>query len=201
MNCEDVQHKFSMYWELSEEDPVREEMEAHLLECDHCTEQFRLWEESESLIRFMPEAEDEDHLGPIDHVNRNVMDRIYAEQSWLMPVAQKSYHFSKSFRRNLAIVIAGCMAMFTCALIFFVIDYENHPSDEKMAQLTGLMDTANASGSGLVISAEYEVPVASISDPFVLKVVPAFPQYWAALALLGIIITMLILNWLSRTRN
>ncbi|MUT65465.1 anti-sigma factor [Paenibacillus sp. NEAU-GSW1] len=200
MNCEDVQHKFGTYWQLSEEDTDREEMEAHLLECEHCTEQFRLWEESESMIRFMSE-EEEPLLGPIDHVNRNVMDRIYAEQSWLMPVAQKSYHFSKSFRRNLAIVIAACMAMFACALIYFVTGYETAPSGKEIAQLTGLMDTANASDSALVISAELEVPVASVSDPFVLKVVPAFPQYWAAFALLGIIITLLILNWLSRTRN
>ncbi|MNW18862.1 hypothetical protein D3C71_2185930 [compost metagenome] len=46
-----------------------------------------------------------------------------------------------------------------------------------------------------------EVPVASISDPFVLKVVPAFPQYYVALSLLGLVMALLTLNWLSRTRN
>lgn len=200
MKCDDVQDKFGVYWSLSEDDAEREALEAHLLDCEHCSEQFRLWEESEEMLRYISE-EDETVFGSIEHVNRNVMERIYAEQSWLIPVAHKSYNFSKSFRRNLAIAVAGCMAMFACALIFFIIGNEQGTSPEQMAQLTGLMDTANASGSGLVISAEFEVPVASVSDPFVLKVVPTFPQYWVALSLLGIIITLLILNWLSRTRS
>lgn len=200
MRCEDVQAKFDVYWGLSEDDSERVAIEAHLFDCEHCAEEFRLWDESEAMIRFFDD-EAVPFLGPIEHVNRNVMDRIYAEQSWMMPAANKSYHFSKSFRRNLAIVIAGCMAMFTCALIFFIIGNDSGTSQEQIAQLTGLMETANASGSGLIISAEFEVPVAGVSDPFVLKVVPTYPQYWAALSLLGIIMTLLILNWLSRTRN
>ncbi|SFE90908.1 hypothetical protein SAMN04487969_10939 [Paenibacillus algorifonticola] len=200
MKCEDVQHKLHICWELPEEDPQRQEMEAHLLDCEHCMEQLRLWEESEELIRCIAE-DDSVELPPMDHVTRGVMDRIYAEESWLMPVTHKSYQFSPSFRRNVALVVAGCMAMFVCALVFFVVGNETSTSPDQLAQLTGFMDTANASGSGLVISAEYEVPVASISDPFVLKVVPAFPQYWVALSLLGMVMTLLLLNWLSRTRS
>jgi len=200
MRCDDVQEKFSSYWSLSEDDMEREAIEAHLLECEHCAEQFRLWEESDEMIRFFSE-EDPVLLGPAEHVNRTVMDRIYAEQSWLMPVAHKSYQFSKSFRRNLSLVIAGCMAMFACALIYFVTGNENIASPERREALSGLMDTANASGSGMIINAQFEVPVASISDPFVLQVVPSLPQYWVALSLLGMVIALLILNWLSRTRS
>ncbi|MFF2482179.1 anti-sigma factor family protein [Paenibacillus sp. NPDC058071] len=202
MTCEEIQARFSVYLDLAEDDGEREEMEAHLLECEQCAEQFRLWEESESMIHLLSDsAENSETFGPLDHVNRAVMERIYAEDSWLKPVVEKSYHFSKSFRRNLAIVIAGCMAVFACALIFFVTENKASTPPEQMAQLTGLMDTANVSGSSLVITADYEVPVAGVTDPFVLQVVPSYPQYWAALSLLGIVITLLILNWLSRTRN
>ncbi|WP_169081710.1 anti-sigma factor family protein [Paenibacillus sp. PL91] len=200
MNCNDAQDKFGEYWDLSEHDEDRVAIETHLQQCTECAEQFRLWEESEDMIRFL--SEEEDTLGPTEHVNRSVMDRIYAEESWLMPVAHKSYHFSKSFRRNLALIIAACMAMFASAFFVFIFDNQAGTSQAEVAELSGLMDTANASGDGVVTAGFYaEVPVASISDPFVLKVMPAFPQYYVALSLLGIIMTLLILNWLSRTRS
>ncbi|WP_138750965.1 anti-sigma factor family protein [Paenibacillus sinopodophylli] len=200
MNCNDAQDKFGEYWDLSEHDETRIAIDAHMQQCKSCTEQFRLWEESEEMIRIL--SEDEEILGPIEHVNRNVMDRIYAEESWLMPVPAKSYNFSKSFRRNIALVIAACMAMFACAFFVFVFDNPGGASQAEIAELSGLMDTVNASGDSIVTAGFYaEVPVASISDPFVLKVMPAFPQYYVALALLGLIMTLLILNWLSRTRN
>lgn len=116
MNCNDAQEKFGEYWDLSETDEDRAAIDQHLLECTECAEQFQLWEESEDMIRFL--SEEDDNLALTDHVNRNVMDRIYAEQSWLMPVPNKSYHFSKSFRRNIAIIVAACMAMFASAFLY-----------------------------------------------------------------------------------
>ncbi|MNZ62971.1 hypothetical protein D3C78_811080 [compost metagenome] len=201
MNCTDAQNKFVEYWDLSEHDDERIAIDQHLLHCADCAEQFRIWEESEDMIRIL--SEEEAIIGPIEHVNRSVMDRIYAEQSWLMPVPSKSYHFSKSFRRNFAIIVAACMAMFACAFFVFIFDNGNLATQAQVAEISGLMDTANVSGDGLMITAGFftEVPVASISDPFVLKVVPAFPQYYVALSLLGLIMTLLILNWISRTRS
>lgn len=99
MKCDDVQDKFDIFGTLSEEDAEREAMEAHMLDCEHCAEQYHLWEESEELIRKLSE-EDEVVSAQMEHVNRSVMDRIYAEQSWLLPAAQKSYHFSPAFRRD-----------------------------------------------------------------------------------------------------
>lgn len=201
MNCNDAQDKFGEYWDLAEHDEDRIAIDTHMQQCKSCAEQFRLWEESEEMIRFL--SEDEESLGPIEYMNRSVMDRIYAEESWLMPVPHKSYQFSKNFRRNIALIVAACMAMFASAFFVFVFEGNSGASQAEIADLSGLMDTANASGDGLVSAAGFyaEVPVASISDPFVLKVMPAFPQYYVALSLLGIIMTLLILNWLSRTRS
>jgi len=200
MNCNDAQDKFGEYWDLSDHDELRIAIDTHLLECKTCAEQFELWEESEDIIRFL--SEEDESLGPMEHVNRNVMDRIYAEESWLMPVPHKSYQFSKSFRRNIALIVAACMALFASAFFVFIFDNQGSVSQAEIAELSGLMDTVNASGDGVITAGFYaEVPVASISEPFVLKVMPAFPQYYVALSLLGLIMTLLILNWLSRTRS
>lgn len=201
MKCAEVQDKFALYWDMPEDDPDRIEMEAHLLDCQECAELFGVWEESELLIREY--SEESLPIGPSDHVRRSVMDRIYAEQSWFMPVPSKSYQFSKSFRRNIAILIAACMAMFACAFFVFVFDYREAPTKAEMQAMTGLIDTVNASGDAKMWTAGFyaEVPVASISDPFVLQVVPTFPQYYVALSLLGLVMALLILNWLSRTRH
>jgi hypothetical protein len=201
MNCNETERKFGEYWDLSEHDEERKAIDRHLLECRDCAEQFRLWEESEELIRGL--TEEDNFVGEVEHVNRSVMERIYAEQSWLMPVPHKSYQFSKSLRRNVAIIVAACMAMFACAFIVFVFDHGDSGTSMEIAELSGLMDTANVTGDGMVVKASFltGVPMASISDPFVLQVMPAFPQYYVALSMLGIVMTLLILNWLSRTRS
>jgi len=200
MKCLDVQQSFGVYWDLPEDDSERQAVDEHLLTCEECREEFRIWEESEQLIRQFSEYDDE--TGPVDHVNRGVMDRIYAEQSWFMPVQSRSYQFTKTFRRNTAAIIACCMAMFICGLFFLLMGNDDSSSIE-VAKLTGLLETANAASDASLIGNDFyaDVPVASISEPIVLNVVPTIPQYWIALSLLGMVMTLLILNWLSRTRH
>ncbi|WP_219836550.1 anti-sigma factor [Paenibacillus sp. R14(2021)] len=200
MNCQNVQQTFGAYWDLAEDDSERQAVDEHLQTCERCREEFQIWEESEQLIRFF--SEDSVELGPVDHVNHGVMDRIYSEQSWFMPIASRRYHFTKSFRRNVTIIMAFCLAMFVVGL-FYLLTSTNDSSSVEVAKLTGLIETANAASDNSVISADFyaDVPVASISDPIVLNIVPAVPQYYVALSVLGIIMTLLILNWFSRTRN
>ncbi|SDW30191.1 anti-sigma factor [Paenibacillus sp. CF384] len=200
MKCLEVQQSFGVYWDLSEDDSERKSVNEHLLTCETCREEFRIWEESEQLIKFFSDHSEE--IGPIDHLNTGVMDRIYTEQSWYMPVSNRSYQFSKSFRRNVTAIIACCMAMFVSGL-FYLLKGIGNSSSVEVAKLTGLLETANVASDSSVISADFyaDVPVASISDPIVLNIVPTVPQYYVALSLLGIIITLLILNWFSRTRN
>lgn len=201
MKCEEAELWFSAYGDMSEDDTEKILLEAHLIDCEQCAQEFQFWQESEQLIRQY--SSDTIDIGTSEQVNRNVMDRIYLEQSWYLPIASKSYQFSKSFRRNIAFLIAGCMAMFACAFFIFLFDSKEVSHQEEMEQLTGIFDAVNASGDDLdFTTGNYaEVPVASISDPFVLTVIPTFPQYYVALSMLGLIMALLILNWLSRTRN
>lgn len=200
MKCLEVQQSLGTYWDLSESDAERLGIDQHLETCELCREEFRIWEESELLIRSFSMNGDE--FTPVDDMNRDVMDRIYSEQAWYMPVASRSYQFTRTFRRNITATIACCLAMFVCGL-FYILTSSNDGSSSQVVKLTGLLETANATGDNALISADFyaDVPVASISDPLVLNVMPTIPQYWVALSLLGMIMTLLILNWFTRTRN
>ncbi|EXX91292.1 hypothetical protein BG53_03735 [Paenibacillus darwinianus] len=200
MKCEEAQELFGVYWDLPEKDPEREVLEKHLLHCEPCAEEFRMWEESESMIRNL--TTEQPSIGPVDHVNRGVMNRIYAEDNWFMPVKERTYQFTGAFRRKLAAVIACCLAMFSSAFFYLVFGRPADSSAVEVEKLTGLLDTANASSQTAAISLDFyqDIPVASISDPLVLQVVPTVPQYWVALSLLGMIMTLLTINWISRTR-
>ncbi|GGF88887.1 anti-sigma factor family protein [Paenibacillus abyssi] len=201
MNCHEAQDIFGIYWDLPGDHPDRVAMDKHLVSCEDCSEQFRIWEESEALIRGLSDEPNE--TAPIDHVNRSVMDRIYMEQSWFIPVSERSYQFTASFRRNVTAIIACCLAIFVSGFIYFLFGQQSEGQTAQLAPINGLVDTVNASEGISIVSSEIyeEVPMASISDPLVLKVVPTIPQYWVALSLLGIIMTLLIMNWLSRTRT
>jgi len=201
MNCQQAQEMFGEYWDLQEGDSKRASLERHLLECGECAEEFRIWEESGDLIRGF--ADESAVFGPVDHVNKGVMDRIYAEQSWLMPVGHRTYQFTAAFRMKAAAVIAACMAIFLCGFFYLVFGTPAEDQDANVFRMTGLLDTANAASDATAVGADFydSVPVASISDPIVLQVVPTVPHYWIALSLFGMIAALLILNWLSRTRS
>ncbi|MCU6708341.1 zf-HC2 domain-containing protein [Paenibacillus sp. J5C_2022] len=200
MKCTEAQQRLSEYWDLKEDDEERAAVDSHLTHCAACREEFEIWEASRRLIQ--DSSVHAETFGSLEGMNRNVMERIYASTS-LMSVPTKSYKFTKAFKRNISIVIAACMAMFACALFVFVFDGKDAEQPVKLSELSGLMETANASTAGAVVKASLyaEIPVASISDPVVLEVVPAFPHYYIALSLIGLILCLLVLNWLARTRN
>ncbi|WP_270171555.1 anti-sigma factor family protein [Paenibacillus sp. SYP-B4298] len=200
MKCHEVQEALGVYWDLPENDPERMAIDRHLQQCESCMEEFRIWEESEAMIRSA--AESPAGMEPMDDITRGVMERIYMEQAWMQPINERRYQLSKVFKRNVAAVIACCMAMFVCGFVYFLFGERTDPQ-ATVSNITGLLDTVNANEGISLISTDFynEIPVASISDPFVLNVVPTVPQYWVALSILGIIVTLLILNWLSRTRT
>ncbi|URN94111.1 MAG: zf-HC2 domain-containing protein [Candidatus Pristimantibacillus lignocellulolyticus] len=202
MKCNEIEQFINSYMELDENDPLRIEIEAHLFDCEHCSS---LLELDYSTISFSEYPfDDTDIKGTnIDYINKHVMDRIYAEEAWYLPIATKSYQFSRNFRRNIAMIIASCLAMFSIALFVFIFDYKEDTKSTIAANVSGVVDIANANSINLVSSNIYkgQIPVASISDPIVMQVVPTFPQYYVALSLLGIIMTILLLNWFTRTRS
>lgn len=200
MKCHEVQELLSAFWDLPEDDADRIRVENHLEHCAECTQQFKIWEESQQLILKFTEESDIIPGAGVD-LSRNVMDRIYAESAWMMPVNNRTYSFSLKLRRNLSALIACFMAIFLSSFLYLMVMGGTSDAD-RLNQLTEMMPTVI--GGDMSISADLnlgEIPVASIGDPPVLNVVPTYPHYWIALSLLGITFSLLVLNWLARVRR
>ncbi|WP_373229698.1 anti-sigma factor [Cohnella sp.] len=199
MNCEEAGEWFGIYRDLADDSAERLAVDSHVEGCISCSEEFRMWEESAQLIHDMPDSEflQEEPIST-DWVNQNVMNRIYTEQSWYMPAVRRTYSFSFAFRKKVAALLAALFAIFICGFLYTSIDRMNGEDSDG----SGVMETANAfSASQFGDSVHLDVPVASLSDPIMLNVTPAMPEYWVALSMLGMIMTLLILNWFSRVRS
>ncbi|MFC5531767.1 anti-sigma factor family protein [Cohnella yongneupensis] len=199
MKCDEAGEWFGIYWDLPEDSPERLAVDLHVRSCPTCAEEFRMWEESAAIIQELPEDDrlfEEPATAQI--MNENVMNRIYSEQSWFLPPVRRTYAFSYGFKRKIAALLAGLLAVFVSGFLYTTIGN----ADRSGHDFSGVMDTANAFAASHSFgdNMHLEVPVAGLSDPIMLNVSPAMPQYWIALSMLGIVMTLLILNWLSRVR-
>lgn len=192
MKCEEAAEWFGAYPDLPEQSPERLAVERHVATCRDCAEEFAIWQESALLIQELPNGGvDEDPPVSGEWVNQSVMNRIYKEQSWYMPAVQRTYSFSYGFQKRVAAVLAGLLALFAVGFLYTVMDRSN------ASEAGGALSSASHKVGGLYL----DVPVASLSDPVLLHVSPGMPQYWVALSMLGMIMTLLILNWFSRVRS
>ncbi|WEK55711.1 MAG: hypothetical protein P0Y55_06610 [Candidatus Cohnella colombiensis] len=200
MKCEEAEQLFGVYWDLPEDSQDRLAMDEHIVGCSECAEQFKMWEESTALIQELP-FEDSQYELPLfkEALNNNVMNRIYAEQAWYMPAVRRTYAFSFEFKRKVASILAALLAIFVSGFLYTL--YGSAKSADS--QFSGIMETANAFSASQDLSSNIQlnIPVASLSDPILFHVAPAMPQYWVAFSIVGIIMTMLILNWFSRVRS
>jgi len=200
MKCDEAMELLYEYWDLTADDPRRREIDGHIAECASCREQYEIWRQSTELIRST-------HLEPVPttsgkSISAGVMERIYREESWRMPLAWKTYSFSYRVRRNIMLVFAMCLALFAGSFIHSFLD--DPLSSDDFAELTGIIETAPAMGdlaSGKMSMFE-GIPVASLSAPTVIRMGPiqTYADYLMAVSLLGFIFMLLIMNWLSRLR-
>ncbi|RKP57041.1 hypothetical protein D7Z26_03370 [Cohnella endophytica] len=199
MKCEEAGEKFGIYRDLPENSEERLAIDRHVQTCSACAEEFQMWEESAMLIQELPmtEADEEEEITSA-WVNQNVMNRIYAEQSWYMPAVRRTYSFSYGFRRKVAGILAALFALFVCGFLYTLYGRLHGNTDGS-----GFLRSANAFSAGHQASdsIHFDVPMASLSDPIMLNVSPAMPEYWVALSIVGMIMTLLILNWFSRVRS
>jgi hypothetical protein len=192
MNCEQASEWLGIYHDLPDSSPERMAVDDHIAGCADCREQFRLWEESTEIIKRLSLADAEIESEQVaSRISNRVMDRIYAEDSWFMPAVRKTYAFSGSFRLRVALLLAALFAIFSCGFLYSV--WKRYGSSNQWGS-----DTFASVGFG---AQTVEVPVASLSDPIVLKMTPEMPEYWVALSLLGMIMMLLMLNWFSRVRS
>ncbi|MEF3301784.1 anti-sigma factor family protein [Paenibacillus sp. GYB003] len=199
MKCQEVQEWLGAYWDLPENDERRRAVDEHIGQCPSCREEFDIWNESMELIRDTAKSVDERiHYAP---VSTQVMNRIYTDESWRLPVPSKLYAFSYKMRRNLTAVVALCMTLFVFGFVWSVMGggaSDNTPKYGLKPVAAVTADTGGVSGK----SKPLPVATASLKDPYMVTVGPirSVPDYMVVVSMLGLTGTILIMNWLSRTK-
>ncbi len=201
MRCSEVQSWFGEYCDLSKDDLKRIQIEEHIGECAACAEEFAIWQESVRLIQ----TSHRNAVGafPRETVAAGVMDRIYQDEAWRMPIPDRTYTISYKLRRNLTMMIALCIAIFAVALFHSVWYPAVGGGDQP---LSGIFPVGYEAGDSIGFADQSSVfegiPMASISSPTVLRMdqFPKSPDYWLAVSLFGVISALLIMNWLSRIK-
>lgn len=200
MNCNDAMDMLYEYWDLPMHDTRKRAIDRHIAGCPSCREQFDVWRQSAELIRSTRVDPGPSASGK--SVSSRVMERIYRNESWRMPVVWKTYALSYRLRRNIMLMFAMCLAIFAGAFIHSLLD-EPKAADE-FVELTGIIDTAHAKGGTAIGYTMFEgIPVASLSAPTVIRMGPiqTYTDYLMALSILGFVCVLLFMNWLSRLRS
>ncbi|WP_195570937.1 anti-sigma factor family protein [Paenibacillus sp. 1001270B_150601_E10] len=199
MECAEALEWLPEYAGMPADDPQRLAIEQHLQECEACAEQYRIWAASEAWDESLVDWEEEEDCqeGPTTFRPELVMERIYNESGWLMPVQRRGYRMSPRVRNTLAGIIAFCVSIFICSIVVLAIR-----ADQEIPEMptTGLVPTAVA-GEVNAGSIQIELPGTGASEPFLLHVAPTIPSYWIALSLIGIVFALLLINWLTRVKT
>ncbi|PZE21933.1 anti-sigma factor family protein [Paenibacillus xerothermodurans] len=211
MKCDDIQERLGIYWDLPEHDINRQVVDEHITHCKVCAAEFEIWLESTALIKSV--AENEIPLRPTS-ISKSVMERIYKDESWKVPVVERIYAFSSQFRRKVAAVTACCLALFVFCFLYSV-SYEQHGATVAVAPEPSVFGTI---GDPVVVTASsggepqamnirtMPSAVASLqgfNEPFMYQAtsVHTYKDYLLFLSLIGFTSALLIMNWLSRTRS
>lgn len=207
MKCEDIHELFGVYWDLAEDDPKRLTVDEHIRHCACCAGEYEIWKESTVLIR---SAAGTESAAVYDGaVSSAVMSRIYAEEGWRIPVNDRFYNFSAKLRRNFTAVIAVCLTVFMFAFWVSVNHEQQYeptaaPESSVFGRIGDPVVVASGQAESLNVHA-MPTAVASLkgfNKPFMYQVGPihTVQDYMLFLSLLGLTCTLLIMNWLSRTR-
>lgn len=203
MKCNEVQEMLPVYWDLSDSDARRIMVDHHVQHCEDCREEYQIWQESTELIRRSRDDMTGSDAGAIS-ISGKVMERIYENEAWRIPIPNRLYAISYKMRRNCTAVIAFCLALFMFGFLFSLVYNDASHKDASAESISfGLQPVASVHAEGSTSIKNVNL-VASLTpqDPFMLKVGPiqTYPDYLLALSLLGLVSTLLIMNWLSRTK-
>jgi hypothetical protein len=206
MKCGEVQELFGLYWDLPNDDLRRQAVDTHIEHCTACAEEFQFWKETGELIRIATTDERPSEPFPI---SRKVMDRIYEDEAWRVPVVERMYAISFKMRRNLTAVISFCLALFMFSFLFSLVYGERTMSQGSDVPTFGLQAPQVISASAQENSMDGHVmtAMASIGQPMIEPLryhvgpIDSYSHYLLVLSILGLTCTMLIMNWFSRTKS
>lgn len=206
MKCEDIQDLFVEYWDLHELDLKRQAVNEHIKHCSQCAEEFEIWRESTELIKTAAEDLSVPKDQPV--ISASVMKRIYQDESWRVPVGSRMYQFSYKLRRNLTAVIAFCLTLFIFTFVYSAVNGFPAETVQQESSVFGrLGEPVVVAGSTNDSLNAHSIPTAVASlkgfnEPIRYQVGPiqTMKDYMLFLSLIGLTSTLLIMNWLSRTR-
>jgi hypothetical protein len=199
MNCQDVLERMGEYRDLAAGDPAREAIDRHIRECESCRAEFLFWQRSAELIRTV--GEPEGGFARTGSVAARVMARIYETESWRKPVAQHVYSLSWRVRRNIMVCFAMCLALFFASLFFVLVPDAGEANRGSEFSIQVVTVVAQGQAPDAQAAMFQDSPVVSIG-PTVLFTGKAqtFANVYLAASVLGVIVTLLLMNWLSRLR-
>lgn len=208
MKCSEIQELFGVYWDLPNDDLRRTAVDEHIASCAECAEEFQIWEESTILIRTSVIERELPDYEPM--VSSKVMNRIYEDESWRIPVTERMYSISYKLRRNLTAVIALFLALFVFSFLFAIV-YDGEPKSTIAAADNSLFDlqapqAMKSTGAESMNGHKMVDAVASLNPsfmeplPFHVGPIHSYPHYLLVVSILGLITTIIIMNWLSRTK-
>ncbi|KQX68740.1 MULTISPECIES: anti-sigma factor family protein [unclassified Paenibacillus] len=208
MKCSEIQELFGVYWDLPNDDLRRAAVDEHITTCAECAEEFQIWEESTILIRTAAIESELPDYEPM--VSGKVMNRIYENESWRIPVSERMYAISYTLRRNLTAVIAFCLALFVFSFLFAIV-YDGTPQSSIATADNSLFDlqapqALKTSGAESMNGHKMGDAVASLNPSFMEPLrfhvgpIHSYPHYLLVVSILGLIATIIIMNWLSRTK-
>jgi len=199
MNCQDILERLGEYRDLAAGDPLKAEIDRHVRECASCRAEYLFWQQSAELIRTV--GEPAAYAPKAGSVAAKVMARIYETESWRKPVAMHAYSLSWRVRRNVMACFAMCLAFFFASL-FFSLAPEADPAvrgGEFSIQVVTVVAQGQAPDAKNALF--QDSPVVSIG-PTVLFTgkTQTLANVYLAASIVGVIVTLLLMNWLSRLR-
>lgn len=216
MKCNDIREILSVYWSLPTDDLRRAAVDKHILNCEACEAEFRIWEESEKFLNsemdFIPDEGIEASLES-SAVSSQVMNRIYTDESWRLPVQNRMYAISDKMRRNLMLVLACCLAMFVTSFLFSILDNisvgnSTYASERSIysIQTPQMLETTSESADVHKVNMDMSTAVASVSQtfmepiPFQMGPIQSYSNFLLIISILGFIAAILVMNWFSRVK-
>lgn len=204
MKCNEIRELFGDYWDLPEGDWNRQRVDEHVKRCRECAVEFEMWRESAELIQSSAAFAFEEPLpAPESGMSRKVMDRIYAEEAWRMPVASRIYSIPYRLRLRFTAIIACCLALFVCGFLYNLVTPDAAVSSQPTAGVITVGALGGEEDNEFAIEGLGEVEIASIGEPVVLAIptVDSYPDFMLVLSFLGFVCALLTLNWFARLQR
>jgi len=214
MRCEEVQEILPEYAENLLPEVTKRRVDNHMAACSACRADYEVWSDSGEWMKM--DKEEYHSVTPSRSIVDAVMARILSEEKWAIPIGRKIFSVTARMRRMSASVAVLLLMLFTFTLYVNTSSTEEANSlvinGEVMAMNTPKVQVISSSmqtddGTYVV---EAQTPVAQ-EEPLAnatASIVPidgkpntsdiTKPNYSVMLSVLGILITVITMSWLTR---